>query len=184
MTTFEDLKSQWENQPQENTPNNGSELIVKKINRIKRKQGITNIVLLITTGILISFFFYIEAYKYKVVSFGLLLMISSLGVRIFIEYFSLKKLKQINITTNAVVFNKNMTAYYKKRIRTHYVSTPIIILLYSVGFIILLPSFKKSLSAGFYNYIICSALIILIIMVLYIRKQINEELSVLKGVSS
>ena len=184
MTTFEDLKSQWENQPQENTPNNGSELIVQKINTIKRKQRITNSVLCVTIGILISFFFYIEAYKFGIVSFALILMISSLFVRILIEYISLKKLKQINITTNAAVFNENMIAYYKNRIRTHYVSTPIIILLYSVGFIILLPSFKKSLSVGFYNYIIGSAIIILIIMVIYIRKQTKKELSVLKGISN
>ncbi len=184
MTTFEDLKSQWENQPQENTPNNGSELIVQKINTIKRKQRITNVVLLVTIGILTSFFFYIEAYKYGLVSFALVLMISSLLVRIFIEYISLKKLKQINITTNAAVFNKSMIAYYKNRMRTHYVSTPIIILLYSVGFILLLPSFKKSLSVGFYNYIICSAIIILIIMIFYFRQQIKKELSVLKGIHS
>jgi hypothetical protein len=184
MITFEDLKSQWKNQQQENTPNNGSELIVKKIDTIKRKQRITNVVLLSTIGILTSFFFYVDAYKYGLVSFALVLMISSLLVRIFIEYISLKKLKHINITTNAAVFNINMITYYKNRIRTHYVSTPIIILLYSVGFIILLPFFKKSLSAGFYNYIICSAIIILIIMVFYIRKQIKKELSVLKGMSS
>lgn len=184
MTTFEDLKSQWENQPQESTPNNGSELIVQKINTIKGKQRIMNLVLLSTIGILTSFFFYIEAYKYGLVSFALVLMISSLLVRIVIEYISLKRLKQIKITTNVTVFNKNMIAYYKNRVRTHYVSTPIIILLYSVGFIILLPSFKKSLSSGFYNYIICSALIILIVMLFYIRKQIKKELSVLKEISS
>jgi hypothetical protein len=114
MTTFEDLKSQWENQTQKNTPNNGSELIVQKINTIKRKQRIINLVLFVTIGILTSFFFYIEAYKFGLVSFALILMISSLFVRILIEYISLKKLKQINITTNVAVFDKNMIAYYKK----------------------------------------------------------------------
>jgi hypothetical protein len=114
MTTFEDLKSQWENQPQKNTPNNGSELIVQKINTIKRKQRIINLVLFVTIGILTSFFFYIEAYKFGLVSFALILMISSLFVRILIEYISLKKLKQINITTNVAVFDKNIIAYYKK----------------------------------------------------------------------
>jgi hypothetical protein len=55
---------------------------------------------------------------------------------------------------------------------------------YCIGFIILLPSFKKSLLVGFYNYIICSAIILLVIMLLYIRRQIKKELSVLKGISN
>ncbi|MEM5565593.1 hypothetical protein WNY78_10780 [Psychroserpens sp. AS72] len=181
MTTFEELKSDWDNQPKQNPPRGGSELIVQKINGLKRKQWITNIVLLITVLILIGFFFYVEAYNNTTVTFALFLMVSSLLVRIIIEYFSIKKLQEIDVTVNSSVFNDNIIAYYKKRIRTHYIITPIIIILYSLGFILLLPSFKKYLSEGFYTYIIFSAIIILIIMVLFFRKQIKKELSIVKG---
>jgi len=181
MTTFEDLKSQWENQPEQNTPSKGSELIVQKMNNIKRKQGISNIVLLVTVLILVAFFIYIEAYNNTTVTLALLLMISSLLVRIIIEFFSIRKLKTIDITKSSTDFKTNIVAYYKNRIITHYIMTPVIILLYSIGFIILLPFFKKYLSEGFYTYILVSAIVVLFVMVFFIRKQIKKELLILKG---
>ena len=120
---------------------------------LKRKQGIKIFVLLITILILVGFFFYIEAYRNITVSMALLLMIGSLFVRIFVELLSINKLKKIDVTKNSSVFSEKMVAYYKSRIRTHYITTPIIIALYSIGFIILMPFFKENLSSGFYTYI-------------------------------
>ena len=182
MTTFKDLKSQWDSQPKHNIPNGGSELIIKKMTTLKRKQAITNIVLLITILILVGFFFYIKAYKNTTVASALLVMVGSLFVRIFIEYLSIKELNTIDVTKNATAFSENMISYYKRRIRTHYIITPIIIVLYSIGFMILMPFFKDNLSRGFYTYISVSAIIILIIMVFFIGKQIKKELSILKGI--
>lgn len=184
MTRFEDLKSQWENQPKQNIPKGGSKLVVQQMNALKRKQVITNSVLLITVLVLIGFFFYIEAYNNTTVILALLLMISALLVRFFVEYFSIKKLKEIDVSKNSSVFTKNIIAYYKKRIQTHYITTPIIIVSYSLGFILLLPSFKKHLSEGFYTYIVFSSIVILLVMVLFIRKQIKKELSILKGIGN
>lgn len=184
MTTFEDLKSDWDNQPKQNTPKDGSELIIQKMSFLKRKQAIKIIVLLITILILVGFFFYIEAYRNTTVSMALLLMIGSLFVRIFIELLSINKLKKIDVTKNSSVFSENMVAYYKSRIRTHYITTPIIIALYSIGFIILMPFFKENLSSGFYTYISVSAIVVLIVMVLFIRKQIIKELAILKGINN
>nr|WP_321234020.1 hypothetical protein [uncultured Psychroserpens sp.] len=184
MTTFEDFKSQWKNQPEHNTPNDGSELIVKKMSALKRKQVIMNIILLITVIILSGFFFYIKAYKNGLVSFALLLMMGSLLIRVLVEYFSIKKIKRIDVTKDAITFNKDMIAYYKKRLRTHYITTPMMIVLYVIGFIILMPFFKENLSSGFYTYISVSAIIILITMVFFIRKQIIKELSILKEINN
>ncbi|WP_298901063.1 hypothetical protein [uncultured Psychroserpens sp.] len=184
MTTFKDLKSQWEKQPEQNTPKDGPELIVQKMNILKRKQGIANFVLLTTVLVLIGFFFYIEAHNNATVTLALLLMISALLIRVIIEFFSIKKLKEIDITENSSVFSSNMISYYKKRIRTHYIVTPIIIILYCAGFIMLLPSFKDNLSSGFYIYIKSSAIVVLLLMVLFIRKQIKKELIILKGLSN
>ena len=182
MTTFKDLKSQWENQPEHHIPKDGSELIVQKMNTIKRKQGITNNVLFVTILILVGFFLYIEAYKNTTVTLALLLMMGSLLVRIFVEYLSIQKLKAIDVTKNSSVFNEDMIVYYKRRIRTHYITTPIIMILYSIGFIILMPFFKESLSSGFYTYICMSAIIVLVVMVFFIGKQIKKELSILRGI--
>lgn len=180
MKKFEDLKFQWENQPDIETPKDGAKLIVKRVNSIKKKQRITNIILGITTVILISFFFYISAYNNLIVAAALLLMVSSLLIRMIIEYISMHKLKQINRTVGVVDFKKNLVDYYKKRINTHYVITPIIVILYIIGFLILLPFFKENLSSGFYTYILVSSVVVLIVLGLFIRKQIQKELLILK----
>jgi len=180
MTAFEDLKSQWDDQPEITTPNKGSEQIIKKITFIKNGQRITDIVLVITVIVLIGFFFYISAYRNTLVAKALLLMIGSLLVRIIIEFFSIKSFKKINITINTTVFKQKMMSYYKKRIKIHYIMTPIIVGLYIIGFVVLLSFFKVELSYGFYIYIKVSAIIILIILGFFIRKQIIKELTILK----
>lgn len=184
MKTFEDLKSQWENQPEIKTPKDGAKLIIKKINFVKKKQRITNIILGVTSIILVFFFFYISAYNNIIVAAALLLMVCSLFIRMGIEYISTNKLNQIKRTVGVVDFKKNLIGYYKKRIKTHYVVTPIIMILYITGFVILLPFFKEHLSRGFFTYIQLSSIIILLALVLFIRKQILKEMLILRDLSS
>ena len=130
MTEFKDLKSKWEQQPEVEVPSNGLEDIIKKITFLKYKQRISNVVLLTTVLILIGFFFYVNAYSNGLVTFALFLMIGSLLIRVGLEYLSIKKLNQLDVTTNTSTFSAIMTSYYKKRIKTHYIFTPIIMLLY------------------------------------------------------
>lgn len=184
MTNFEDLKSQWENQPELETPNNGSKLIIKKISFVKRKQLIANIVLGITSIILVGFFIYIKAYKNVVVAAALVLMIGSLITRIIIENMSSLKLKSIDVTVDAATFKEKMIDYYKRRIKIHYVITPIIAALYIIGFILLLPFFKEELSSGFYMYIKVSSVVIFIVLTIFIRKQVLKEIKTLKELSN
>ncbi len=180
MITFENLKLQWEDQPVQNTPVNGAKDIIQKVAFLNRKQRITNVVLLLTAIVLLGFFFYIVAYKNTIASVALILMTCALCIRVFIEHLSISKLKQIKTTVNTSTFKNKIVKYYKNRIKTHYIITPIIFVLYSIGFIMLLPLFKQGLSYGFYLYILISGIIILIIMGLFIRKQILKELVILK----
>lgn len=180
MKDFEDLKSDWDSQINVKAPNNGSEKVIKKVLFVKRKQLITNIVLGVTVVILLIFFFYIKAYNNTTAASALFLMITPLLVRVFMEFSSRKKLESINITANASTFKKSMIDYYKKRIKTHYVFTPIIAVLYLAGFIMLLPFFKEELSVGFYTYIKISGIIIFIVLAVFIRKEILKELKILK----
>lgn len=182
MTEFKDLKSKWEQQPEVEVPSNGLEDIIKKISFLKYKQRIGNVVLLTTVSILIGFFFYINAYSNGLVTFALSLMIGSLLIRVILEYVSIKKLNQLDVTTNTSTFSAIMTRYYKRRINIHYIFTPIIMLLYITGFVILLPFFKSSLSEGFYTYILVSSICILVIMVFFIGRQIQKELHILKQI--
>ncbi len=180
MITFEDLKSEWEDQPVQNTPINGAKDIIQKVAFLNKKQQITSIILTITIVVLLGFFFYITAYKNTVASIALILMASSLLVRVFIEFFSIRKLQQIKITVSTKTYKSKIVSYSKNRLKTHYVITPIILIMYSIGFIMLLPIFKQGLSYGFYIYILISGILVLITLALFIRKQILKELSVIK----
>ena len=180
MKTFDDLKSQWQEQSLPETPKEGAKAVLKKIDFLQRKQRIANVVLLTTAFILIGFFIYIKAYRNMVVAVGLVLMIVTLLIRVSIEYFSIKKLKQLDVTKDAITFKTDMIAYYNARIKTHYIATPIIIFIYAVGFYLLLPSFKQSLSKGFYTYIWVSAIVLLVVLGFFIAREIRKELSILK----
>jgi len=180
MTSFEEIKSQWKDQKAIEIPNNGHKIIIDKVNDIKKKQKQTNIILFLTILVLIAFFVYIAAYKYLIVASALLLMIGSLAVRIGLELQSIKKLSRLNVNISACSFKENIISYYKNRVHIHLIWTPIIILIYSIGFVMMLPSFKASLSSGFYTYILVSSVVILVILSFFIYKQIMKELSVLK----
>ncbi len=180
MINFEDLKSQWQNQPEQEMPVEGAKLIVEKVDFLKKKQQIGNMVLLTTIAILVGFFIYVGVYMKAMAAFALILMIVSLITRVIIERFSIKTLKQINITDSSAKFKEKIFTYYNNRIRTHYIITPILILCYCSGFVMLLPFFKQDLSYGFYIYIVVSGMIVLSVLILFIRKQILKELMILR----
>ncbi|GAB5473235.1 MAG: hypothetical protein Mars2KO_13340 [Maribacter sp.] len=181
MKTFKDLQTQWKNQEEVQVPENGAERIMTTLTDIKRKQRLTNGILLTTAVVLICFFFYVSAFKFQTVLIGLLLMIGSLFFRIVLELLSLKKLRSMDPLNRAVEYKRQMIRYYDRRRIIHLVITPLIILTYCVGFWLLLPAFKSSLSAGFYQYIVWSSVVVLLILGFFIGRQIQEELKVLRG---
>lgn len=184
MTAFEDLKSDWGNQSEPEIPNEGAKQILKKIAFINKKQRIMNVVLAATGLVLIAFFFYISAYKFQSVMIGLLLMIGALAIRIGLELLSIQTLKKIDVSTSAEKFKQQMIQYYKGRTKVHFVLTPLIIITYVVGFLMLLPSFEANLSNSFYTYICASSMALLLIIGFYIATQIRKELHILKGLTS
>jgi len=184
MAEFDTLKSQWEKQPQPNAPIDGAKQIVEKIERIASKQRITNFVLAATGIVLIFFFFYISAFKYQTVMFGLILMIAALAVRIVIEILSIRSLRHFDVAADATKFKKNLSKYYKNRKKVHVVLTPIIGLVYCLGFIMLLPSFKANLPIGMYHYILISAVILLLVLGWLIAVQTRNELRMLRTLNS
>ncbi len=182
MTAFEDLKSQWNNQDQPETPEDGAKKVVDKINAIRSKQRITNIVLGATVMVLIAFFLYISAHKFPPVMIGLLIMMGSLLIRISLEFYSINYLKKMNVSVVYEAFKSQMVTYYRQRIKVHFIATPLIIISYCIGFVLLLPAFKANLSNGFYNYILVSAIVVLIGLGLFIAMEIKKEISLLNEI--
>lgn len=180
MKDFENLKSQWNAQTEKTVPDNGASSIIKKVSGIKAKQRITNIVLGTTIAILLVFAIYISAYRETTVMIALALMIGILVIRIVAEMASISKLNRLNPTQNNENYKNNMVNYYEKRKIVHYILTPILILIYCIGFIMLMPYFKSSLSKGFYTYIQVSSIVVLLVLGTFICLQIKKEMGVLK----
>lgn len=180
MISFEDLQSQWDNQSKIEPSKDGFNKVLNKVRAIRKKQKITNVVLTTTILVLGYFFFYISGYKNSQVILGLALMIGSLVIRVVIEFYSIRKLKNINRLIDFGQFRKKMIQYYQERVKVHFIMTPIITGLYIIGFAILLPLFKASLSKGFYTYIIVSSIVVLLVLGTFITKQIRKELSELR----
>lgn len=179
MKTFKELQAQWENQKNVEVPENGAKQIITILTNIRKQQRWTNGILSATAMILIAFFFYVSAYKFQTVMIGLFLMIGALFVRIAIEVHSLRRLRSMDPLKEARAYKEQIIRYYHRRRRVHLVATPLIILIYSYGFWLLLPSFKSSLSTGFYYYIIGSSLVILVVLGFLIGTQIRKELRIL-----
>jgi len=181
MKEFEDIRIKWQNQANKQAPNNGAKKVIEKTRRLKSGQRLTSIILSITVAILVIFFFYVKAYSMQAMTIGLGIMILSVIVRILMELLSLRQLKQIKYDLSLGKFKEEMIAYYKVRLRTHYIFTPIILVLYVIGFVILMPLFKSALSTGFYTYIKVSGLIVLVVGAYLIFMQIKKELFVLRS---
>ena len=183
MDSFEKLQSEWKKQSEIKVPEGGFQALLNRVNTIKTGQKITNAVLSATVLILAIFFIYIAGYKNNQVFLGLSLMIGSLVVRIAIEVFSVKNLKNISAVLSVNLFKEKLTSYYKNRRKVHYVLTPLILIIYSIGFLILLPIFKENMSAGFYSYIVFSSITLLVVFCVFIYVQIQKELIALKNLN-
>ena len=180
MKKFEELRSEWAGQSPSKIPEDGIRRIMEKIKSIKGDQRGTYIILSVTCIILVGFFFYISAYQYQTVMIGLLLMIVALVVRIVLELISINTINRLDASEDATNFKARLIHYYKNRSKVHYIVTPIIILCYCIGFVMLLPSFKATLSQGFYTYIWVSSIVLLVVLGLLIIKQVKKELFILR----
>lgn len=180
MNNFEDLQNKWKNQTTISATEDGFQSLLKSVKSIEQKQRTGNIVLTITIIILVAFLLYVSGYNSTTFLLGIGLMIGSLVVRIAVELYSLKKLRTINFSKESNTFRNDLTHYYSFRKYVHYLITPLAISVYTVGFIILLPLFKATLSHGFYLYILCSSVAFLVLFSVFLYKQIKNELYKLK----
>ncbi|TDT46389.1 hypothetical protein CLV90_0439 [Maribacter spongiicola] len=180
MNNFEDLQNKWQNQTTVSATDYGFKSLLKSVKAIEQKQQTGNVVLTITIIILVAFLLYVSGYKSTTFLLGIGLMIGSLVVRIAIELYSLKRLRSINFSKESNTFRNDLTSYYSFRKYTHFIITPLALVVYTVGFIVLLPLFEASLSHGFYIYILCSSVVFLVVFSVFLYKQIKIELNKLK----
>ena len=184
MEEFEKIKQHWKEQTITAPSQQDFKNLKQRISQVATKQKISNIVLLATAGVLVYFFYHIGAMAVTKVALALAAMIGVLLLRVGVELFSINTLKKISATLDFSSFNSKLQDYYKKRIGVHLIVTPIAVLIYCFSFWTLLPSFKASLSEGFYQYIIVSSIVVLVVLGTLIFTQAFKELQILKSLKS
>ncbi len=171
----DNLNKLWEVQTNDISNFNPKDLITKA-KKQRNGQYISITVMSLTVLILIIYAFNYAFNEWNTFNLGLLLMISSLSFRIILEFYSVYRKEKHLIAMNHKLYHAYLKKYYKIRLIINYVVTPVCILVYIVGFYLLLPYFKEYFSKAFYTYILISGVIsILTVITIIIYSTIKEQ---------
>lgn len=184
MKSFTNLEQAWQQQSgkgaQRPMPEQLMQLSEEQAKQVKSKFRLTIGVLSLVVLILMAYFGTYAGFTFTNFSIGLLLMISSLMVRIVLEWFSTLQFQQLDRLVDFSTFLQQSTSFYRKRRVLHFIITPLLYATYIVGFVLLLPVFKQEFSNGIYWYFIFSGFGSLAVLAWFIYKANRKELSVLK----
>jgi len=177
MEDFDKIISGWKNQSVPE-PNNSSEIIRLARERLddSRKKHLITITVLGITLLVIALYAVISHGKGFLFMAGIGLMITSLLVRILIEWNSSETLKKINVAEITSRYLQQLTHFYQLRKRIHGWVTLALFGFYLFGFLLLLPLFKQTVSQGFFIYILVSGLITFSVLIYFIGRKTREEL--------
>ncbi|HEV3252550.1 MAG TPA: hypothetical protein VGZ71_16435 [Puia sp.] len=183
MTNFDDIQDAWNQQRgpeiRSSQPEGLILLAEKNTQKIKAKQFWTIVIL----GVSIFFFSWYSlvyiGFRFSWFHAGLALMFISLLLRLIIEYRSYISFRSIDIRSDFTNYKMRIIEFYRRRMKIHYLLTPIMGGAYISGFMLLLPVFKKSFSTGFYWYIVISGWILLILFTAMLIRQIKKEMKLL-----
>ena len=179
---FNDIQNTWQQQSKSETATLPDfEPAKKKLAYLRKSQQITKGILGITVAVLIVFFFYISAYKYNGPLFGMSLLIGVILTRVFLEIRSQQQLRKLNVLLSFNEFKEQLIAYYQKRKTLAFKIIPVLLIIYNIGFVIMSYYFYQYLSRGFFYYIVISYVVSFVVLFLFIRKKILEELEILKN---
>jgi hypothetical protein len=182
MKTFDDLQNIWNQQTDSTASTSAQELIEKAhehTKKIKRNHIGTLCIIGLTTLILIAYFFWIGINSPSLFTVGLGLMIGSLLVRIALEWKSMKRFNVIKTDIPLLEYSRLATQFYDSRKTIHYIATPIIYMVYIVGFSLLIPTFHKHFSTGFFIYLLISGYGFLIGFAFFLVKKLKQEMKIL-----
>jgi MFS family permease len=175
----DNLNKLWEIQANDSSNFNPKDIITKA-KKQRNGQYISISVMSLTVVILTIFAFYYAFNQWNTFNLGLILMISSLTLRIILEFHSLYSKEKKLISMAQKSYHAYLKKYYKIRLMINYLITPVCIAIYVFGFYLLLPYFKEYLSKAFYTYILISGIISLIVVIAIIIKSTIKEQRFLK----
>ena len=171
----DNLNKLWDIQANDISNFNPKEIITKA-KKQRNSQYISITVMSLTVMVLIIYAFYYAFSQWNTFNLGLILMISSLTFRIVLELFFLYRKEKQLISMAQKAYRAYLKKYYKARQMINYVITPICVIVYIIGFYLLLPYFKEYFSQAFYNYIVISGILSLIVVIaIIINSTIKEQ---------
>jgi hypothetical protein len=183
MEKFKELQAIWNQQAIIQPKLDIEEIKTKSFQKIKA-QKVKHFwtIGILSTLIFVLILFYKLIYNDEITSKikGLELMIFVIVIRIILEIVSTMLFQKIDFNTSFKDHTDQLVTYFKFRKTLHFIFTPIIYLLYIVGFYLLLPLFKTNLSHGFYLYVIVSGIVFLTLFSLQLFKIIRKDLNDLK----
>jgi hypothetical protein len=183
MTNFEDIQSIWYQQAPAEAPVPVSQLIEKAMaaqQSIRNKHRYTILILSVTITLLLLYFFYFARGLANRPLDGMVLMVVSIAVRVLAELVSYRRFNQLNPAGTLAAYTKTVAGFLQFRKKIQLLLTPVCMGLYGLGFVWLLPAVKKSVSTGFYWYIVISGLLFFALITLVIIKQVKKELGLLQ----
>ncbi len=169
-----ELNKIWKSQKHDFFPT-PSRLIIKKAKKQRNRQVIGIAVMSTTIIIILLFTIKFANNRWNNFTMGLVMMFSSLIFRVLLELFTLHRKENQLITLNSLSFYTYLKGYYKSRKIINYIVTPLCFVIYTVGFVMLLPYFKRQFTNGFYTYILISGITSLFVIALIIINSIKKE---------
>jgi len=183
MKTFKNLQDIWNAQSISNNKKTSAELIVmaeKQAKKIKSNHIGTLLIIGFTTFILITYFLWIGSYSFSLFTFGLGLMTASMLIRIMIEGISIRKFNTIKTELPLLEYSKKASLFYNWRKKIHFVVTPIIYLVYTLGFSLIIPTLREEFSTPFFIYLLVSGYGFLIGFAFFLKKKLKNEMEILE----
>lgn len=174
MKTFEEIQNSW-SQNKEPIDEVLLSTISNSVHDLKQKNRITIAVLIATVAVLVIYLIWVGYTAPMSFYVGLFLMVISISYRVIAELISTQELSQIALDNSYHNHKNAIEKYYRSRLMLHKVFTPIILVVYWIGFIMLIPTFKENLSNFWFNYTWISSIPIAIAMIFFIRYYINKE---------
>lgn len=136
----------------------------------------TIIILSITVIGVLLFFTYVAPVQEIMSKIGYWLMILGLIFRIIIETISITKAKRIFKLDNTLNNLENLAKFHEFRKIIHNIVSPIILVLYTIGFFIIVPEFSKYIEFWYLTLICLSYFVAGIIIFYVIRKSVKKEI--------
>ncbi|MCU4155686.1 hypothetical protein J1N10_06830 [Carboxylicivirga sp. A043] len=182
MNDFNDIQNLWQAQDKQ-TLVSTEELKVKAKNHQQQalKKLLYTILILSTVCITLLVLWWLTPWG-NAVSTGLSMMFSAILIRVSVELYCYRRMKNIDISEVSDRYQQKIKNFYRLRRVLVSVVTSTTLLLYIAGFLIMLPVFKATLPHWFFIYIVVFLSIGIPLSAYLLIRHARNELSELKRV--